>query len=140
MGKRAEYDPADYRERPFAGAEQEANWRQETSRKFHQLMDNAMMISLFKYGKVGDAYPEKVDALESLIDRFNKYEATGNAEYLVDVANFAMIEFMHPANPKAHYQATDSDGSPGRVPRNEAYRGERNQYKNDDLLEKDERL
>ena len=33
----------------------------------------------------------------------------------MDVANFAMIEFMHPKHSKAFFKATDSDGSPGRV-------------------------
>jgi len=44
--------------------------------------------------------------------------APGNVEYLVDAANFAMIEFMHPAHPSAYFKATDADGSPGRVAQN----------------------
>ena len=36
-----------------------------------------------------------------------------NTEYLVDVANFAMIEFEHPAIPGAQLSAMDSDESPG---------------------------
>lgn len=34
-------------------------------------------------------------------------------EYLVDIRNFAMIEFMHPAIPGAYFKAEDSDKSPG---------------------------
>jgi hypothetical protein len=46
------------------------------------------------------------------------------------VANFAMIEFMHPRHPQAHYKATDSDGSPGRV---SAVRGDLTQDNNDEI-------
>ncbi len=34
-------------------------------------------------------------------------------EYLVDIRNFAMIEFMHPAIEGAYFKAEDSDKSPG---------------------------
>lgn len=87
----------------------------EISIPFIQRMMDAMGLSFFKYGKVAEAYPLKVDAMASLKVRLNKYEVTGNTEYLVDVANFAMIEFMHPKHPKAHFAAEDSSGSPGRV-------------------------
>lgn len=36
-----------------------------------------------------------------------KYEVTGNTEFLADVANFAMIEFMYPQKEGAKYQPTD---------------------------------
>jgi hypothetical protein len=62
----------------------------------------------------------------------------GNAEYLVDAANFLMIEFMHPAHPNAHYAATDKEGSPGRVATNVVYEGKGVQYKNTDLLTSEE--
>lgn len=87
----------------------------ELSFPFLQGMANRMAVSFFKYGAVADAYPDRVDALASLSDRLHKYAETGNTEYLIDVANFAMIEFMHPGLEHAFFQATDSDGSPGRV-------------------------
>lgn len=40
-----------------------------------------------------------------------KYKDTGNTEYLCDLANYAMFEFMYPQHPKAHFRATDSGGS-----------------------------
>lgn len=138
MSKRAEYDAANYvsRVRPD---ETLATLATETSRRFHDLMDAAMLVSFYKYGAVADAYPEKVNAIESLKLRLDKYAATGNAEYLVDVANFAMIEFMHPANPDAFYKATDKDGSPGRVAANDAIYDKPNQYANRDLADADEK-
>lgn len=87
----------------------------EVSTDFLQKMVNAMSLSFFKYGAVKDAYPEKVDALRSLMQRLEKYGETGNTEYLVDVANFAMIEFIAPRHPDAHYKPLDSGDSPGRT-------------------------
>lgn len=41
------------------------------------------------------------------------YIKTHNTDWLVDIANFAMLEFMFPAFSDAKYQPTDSDQSPG---------------------------
>jgi len=86
----------------------------ENSQQFHQLMADAMGLSFFKYGKVADAYPEKVDAIKSLKARLEKYEQTGDRRLLPDVSNFAMIEFMHPKHPDAHFPEHDTDAT-GRV-------------------------
>jgi hypothetical protein len=86
----------------------------EYSKQFLQGMVDRMSMSFHKYGRVAEAYPGKVDAIESLKRRLDKYKATGNTEWLMDVANFAMIEFMHPRHPEAHFEPTDSNASPGR--------------------------
>ncbi len=86
----------------------------EFSQEFMDGMLSRMAVSFHKYGAVKDAYPHKVSALKSLQQRLKKYEATGNLEYLIDAANFAMIEFMCPAREDAFFEPTDSDGSPGR--------------------------
>lgn len=78
-------------------------------------MRQRMRVSYFKYGALAKAYPKKLDAIKSLHVRLKKYEETGNTEYLIDAANFAMIEFMHPKHPEAHFTAEDSHASPGRV-------------------------
>jgi hypothetical protein len=87
----------------------------EVSMQFLQGMADRMGVSFHKYGKVADAYPIHVDAIDSLMQRLRKYRETGNTEWLMDVANFAMIEFMCPAHDNAHYAPTDSDQSPGRA-------------------------
>lgn len=87
----------------------------EFSEDFVQGMKNRMHVSFFKYGPVADAYPFKVDAIASLMQRLRKYAETGNTEWLIDAANFAMIEFMHPRHPHAYFAGTDDDASPGRV-------------------------
>lgn len=52
------------------------------------------------------------EALEYLKHRFME---TGNTEYLCDLANYAMFEFMYPQHPKGHFRATDSRESAGIV-------------------------
>jgi hypothetical protein len=81
----------------------------EFSETFVQGMYDRMAVSYFKYGKVADACPDKVDALASLEMRLKRYRETGNTEWLMDVANFAMIEFMRPRHPKAYFKGTDDD-------------------------------
>lgn len=110
-------------DQPFTGLSSAAPGT-EFSNNFCQGMANRMAVSYHKYGPVSEAYPEKVDAIESLKTRLKLYMeggevkgvqiAPGNTEYLMDVANFAMIEYMHPKHPKAFFKATDSSGSPGR--------------------------
>lgn len=63
----------------------------EFSDAFVQGMKDRMHVSFHKYGAVADAYPHRVNALESLLVRLRRYEETGNTEWLMDVANFAMI-------------------------------------------------
>lgn len=146
MSKRAKYDPANYPVRAWSG-ETEELWRQETSRRFHDLMDNAMMVSFHKYGAVAEGFPDRLNALESLRLRLKYYTegdkkkgiAPGNVEYLVDAANFAMIEFMHPARSDAVLVHTDSDGSPGRVAQNSAFYDAPVPYANAHVADADER-
>lgn len=87
----------------------------EFSQRFVQGMADRMALSFFKYGAVADAYPHKVDAIESLKKRLARYEEKGNLEELMDLANFALIEFIRPKHPAAHFVAEDSAASPGRV-------------------------
>lgn len=91
----------------------------EFSNEFVDGMRARMDVSHAKYGSIHDAYPHKVDALESMQKRIDKYIATGNTEFLIDASNFLMIEFMLPAHPRAHFKATDSHESPGRESRDE---------------------
>ena len=81
----------------------------EFSEDFVQKMKNRMVAGFYKYGPVKLNPASGAD----LADRLELYMKTGNTEWLVDVANFAMIEFMHPQHEKAHFRATDSEESPG---------------------------
>lgn len=86
----------------------------EFSEPFVQGMKDRMVVSFYKYGPLASAYPHKVSAVSSLTDRLRKYAETKNTEYLIDAANFAMIEFMHPSVEGTFFAGTDDDGSPGR--------------------------
>lgn len=80
---------------------------------FINKMQNAIEMSHYKYGWASKMYPELAQAYKCIRERLDLYEQTHNKDYLVDVANFAMLEFMFPAFPDAAYHPTDSDGSPG---------------------------
>ena len=84
----------------------------EYSEKFDTLRKNRMITSFFKYGPVVTNYSQGlIDNAKSLKARLNMYLRTGNTEYLVDVANFAMVEFMQPQHPQAHFDAMDDGKS-----------------------------
>lgn len=83
------------------------------SEPFIQKMRNAIETSHYKYGFASLTYPELAQAYKCIKQRLELYEDTHNTEYLVDVANFAMLEFMFPAFKDSKYIPTDSDKSPG---------------------------
>lgn len=76
---------------------------------FIQAMANRMAFSFHKYGAVADFDGDTVASAQL---RIGMYSKTGNTEWLVDAANFLMMEFMR--HPEA-FQSTDSDQSPGRI-------------------------
>jgi len=90
--------------------------KSEYSIEFDKLRQNRMEMSYYKYGPIKENYGNKlVSAIKNLEKRLEMYKETGNTEYLADIANFAMIEFMYPQHEKAHFKATDSDKSPGLI-------------------------
>ncbi len=86
----------------------------EYCKQFLQGMLDRLAQAFFKYGAMADAYPGCIDALASLEKRLSNYERDGNGEWLIDAANFLMIEFKHPRHPKFHYRPTSTEESPGR--------------------------
>jgi hypothetical protein len=88
----------------------------EYSFKFDKLRQNRMVVSHYKYGYIKEnAEKGCVKYIPTLEKRLQAYKDTGNTEFLADIANFAMIEFMYPQHPGAYFEATDSDKSPGLV-------------------------
>lgn len=84
----------------------------EYSKRFDELRQAAIRVSYHKYGAAKDNFGGgRVDAIKSLKKKLLAYERTGNAELLVDVANYAMFEFMFPLHPDAHYRPMDDDPS-----------------------------
>jgi hypothetical protein len=82
----------------------------EYSEKFDDIRKNMMVMSFYKYGPLKENYKQEkcLDAIGCLEKRLQKYKETGNTEFLADIANYAMIEFMFPQHPNATYKATDS--------------------------------
>lgn len=80
---------------------------------FIQKMVNRMVTSYRKYGHSRIAVENGVNCLESSKQRVNKYKEDGNTEWLIDAANYLMMEYMYPTHEKAHFDAESR--SPGRV-------------------------
>ena len=82
----------------------------EYSNKFDSIRKDMMIMSYYKYGPLQTNHGKEnhMDAIANLKLRLAKYEETGNTEYLCDVANFAMIEFMSPQKENAVYVGTDN--------------------------------
>lgn len=84
------------------------------SERFDQLRKNRVEVSCYKYGPAEINFGRHyVDALGSAKKCVDKYNETGNTEYLCDAANYLMFEFMFPSHEKAHFRATDSGESAG---------------------------
>ena len=80
----------------------------EYSEKFDEYRKNIMVNSYYRYGPVKKNHGEYkcMPALDNIALRLAKYLETGNTEFLCDVANFAMIEFMYPSVDGAHFEST----------------------------------
>lgn len=87
---------------------------------FDMYRQNRMIVSYYKYGDIKTNYGDKlVNAITNLEIRLKKYKDTGNKEYLLDIANFAMIEFMYPQHPNAHFSPNDSNDKIEGIPIND---------------------
>lgn len=87
----------------------------EYSTEFDKLRQNRVAVSYHKYGTAKKNFGEgRVDAIGSLELCLDKFKKTGNTEYLLDVANYAMFRYMYPM-PNEYFKATDSKDSAGTV-------------------------
>lgn len=69
----------------------------EYSNKFDEIRKNLVVQSYFKYGKASRNFVAGyVDAIGSLKKCIQKFEETGNLEYLADAANYCMFRYMYP--------------------------------------------
>lgn len=92
------------------------SWMDDWSPLFEELRKNRVQVSHHKYGSVRKNYKNgNINALETMMRCVEKYNQTGNTEYLVDAANYLMFEFMYPQVPGAKFTATDDSGSAGIV-------------------------
>ena len=82
--------------------------------EFLQGMLDRMIVGFHNYGHTHRTH-NKADSIKCLRMRLKKYRETHNTEFLMDAANFAMMEFMVPKDLKAFYSPTTKRESPGAV-------------------------
>lgn len=74
---------------------------------FEKLMRNRLIMGAMRYGKIGEKNKPKYDRASSMIKRLNKYSETGNKEFLVDVANLCLLEFVECNHPNQYLHSID---------------------------------
>lgn len=79
----------------------------EWSPEFETLMRNRLLMGYFRYGPFNRKDDIDYDRVGSIYQRIKQYKQTGNKEFLVDIANLAMLEFCHSEHPLAHFEAID---------------------------------
>lgn len=91
----------------------------EYQSKFIKMMQHAIEMSFYKYGNAKKTYPILAQANKCIAERLDYYingrpykgVAPHNKDYLVDIANFAMLEAMFPHKPSS--KTAKSDESSG---------------------------
>lgn len=69
--------------------------KQEYSDKFDELRRNRVEVSYHKYGPAKKNFQSgNVQALPTMERCVEKYNSTGNTEYLLDAANYLMFDFI----------------------------------------------
>lgn len=81
--------------------------KSEWSSEFEELMRNRLLMGYFRYGRIRDGKGNTAAHIRSIERRLKKYEETGNKEFLVDIANICMVEFMQDCHPDSHFSAID---------------------------------
>lgn len=81
--------------------------KSEWNAHFETLMRNRLIMGAFRYGLFHSEEKGAYDCVGSMYRRILRYHETGNLEYLVDVANLAMIEFTEGRHPNRHFAAID---------------------------------
>lgn len=80
----------------------------EWSTEFEQYMRNRLIMGAFRYGLMAEKKKRnKYNLLGTVRSKIKKYVETGNKEYLVDIANYCLLEFECNDHPNAHFHALD---------------------------------
>lgn len=93
--------------------------KSEWSSDFERLMRNRLLQGAFRYGRLGADGKPAWDRVQRAISCLLAYDATGNLEHLVDVANMTLLEFVEGQHPKRHFASVD-DGAHTTVERTHA--------------------
>ena len=79
----------------------------EWSKKFETLMRNRLIMGALRYGLLHAPGKARYNRIDSIRQRLDLFDADGNAEHLVDIANLCLLEFEEPNHPKFHWKAQD---------------------------------
>lgn len=81
----------------------------EWSPRFERMMRNRLIFGSMRYTRFGDirkGFPHR-ENLPGFRKKIELYFRSGNAEFLVDIANYAMILFEYPEHPSHYLTASD---------------------------------
>ena len=83
----------------------------EWCHEFEKLMRDRLLMGAIRYGAM--SIKRKPGHTAMIIDyiqaKLNEYKDTGNTEMLVDIANLAMVEFVHSDHPNKHFKTIDRE-------------------------------
>jgi len=75
---------------------------------FEKMMRNRRVLGAIRYGKTNAPGKPKYDRVNTMRKKIDLYENTGNKEILVDLANYAMVEFQEPTlDIQTYFEVTD---------------------------------
>lgn len=75
---------------------------------FNVLAHNKLLQGAYRYLNPKHPYSEHAhDYIQALKNKLEKYERTHNLELLVDIRNYAMLEFKTPSFIDAYYECED---------------------------------
>lgn len=86
-------------------------YKSEWSVDFERLMRNRLVMGCIRYGKMGHGSRPKgkpiYDRISSIRKRLDNFENDGNAEWLVDIANIALLIFEEKQHPNFNFESVD---------------------------------
>lgn len=81
----------------------------EWSPEFEQLQRNRLVLGCFRHGLLAEPGKPQFDRVKAIVDRAESYQRSGNTEWLVDIANLALLEFVEGTHPNKHFRALDTE-------------------------------
>lgn len=91
---------------PLKGVSFDELRKRECADGFCEMMDNRICMGHLRYGPMQRKKPRSYDANKALM-LLARYRVTGNAELLVDAANYCRLEFNRGTHPNKHFKAID---------------------------------
>ncbi len=84
--------------------------KSEWSPEFERLMRNRLLMGALRYGVLEEKRKrtKEWDLMGAVEKKIALYHTTGNTEYLVDIANYCLLEFECGKRPDKHFTALDN--------------------------------